>query len=197
MSLPPLQRLNGGILRQKPTEKAKSCQLKINKMIEISDEDNEFLAACDLKAAGQPILENKIGLLGAKRILFGQYAGQTFKFLVENDLGYIIHLLESEENQRGTGREVLPWKEDNKSSLRKYVELLPEYPEILDLIEYKREQRRLPLPERDILFGEHEGKKVSVILNKKGYCEWMMQQGVGRCEQFNEILKFLWDSQLQ
>ena len=73
-------------------------------MLPKSDEQNRADALRDLKAAGHKISE--IGLLGAMTKLFGQYAGVTFKFITENDLGYLIYLLESDENQRDTDREI-------------------------------------------------------------------------------------------
>jgi len=198
MSLPSLQRLDDGTLRQEPTEEALSRQQTnedLNRMIEKSDKENKADAAADLTAAGQPISE--IGLLGARRILFGKYAGQTFKFLAENDLQYITYLLESDEYERDFDREDYPlWKADNKSSLRRYIELLPEYPEIRKFIEGRKEQRKLDLPTQEVLFGKYKGQKVYDILSDKDYCEWMMQQSGSRCQQFNEILYLYLQPQL-
>ena len=136
-------------------------------MLPKSDEQNRADALHDLKAAGHKISE--IGLLGAMTMLFGQYAGVTFKFITENDLGYLIYLLESDENQRDTDREIYKWKADMKLSLLKYITLLPEYPEMVQLIKHRKHQQSLPFLEREVSFGKYKRKKIQELLLDKSY----------------------------
>ena len=46
-------------------------------------------------AGGDP--DNGQVVLGESEVQFGQYRGQTFRWLLENDVGYTVHLLRSHE----------------------------------------------------------------------------------------------------
>lgn len=54
-------------------------------------------------------------------ITFGKYAGQSFRWLLENDVGWVVWLL-SEYCQKGEKNELLKWQ---KEQLLKFVREFP------------------------------------------------------------------------
>ena len=113
-------------------------------------------------------------------ILFGKYSGISFEFFIQNDLGYVIYILASEQTQQETNRETHAWKAENKASLWKYAALYPEVmthvqEKILDLTT-RDENRSCPLRERKILFGKFKGKMYKDLLTDIDCCKWLKKQ---------------------
>ncbi|XP_032406065.1 uncharacterized protein LOC116710883 [Xiphophorus hellerii] len=96
------------------TDAAKAVAAAPSKAVDPTSLDPEKLEAAAKKAGG----EMWGGLLV---VTFGKYAGQTFRWLLENDVGWVTWLL-SEYCQKGEKNQLLKWQ---KERLLEYVREFP------------------------------------------------------------------------
>lgn len=95
----------------------------------------EALRAVELK---QGDAKDEIEVLGAYKLQFGAYFGQTFKWLLENDLGYVVYLLaDFEAAKESTSSSNLS---QNKVALKKYAFNFREVQRDCQLRKEKRER---------------------------------------------------------
>ncbi len=65
-------------------------------------------------------------VLSESELQFGQYRGQTFKWLLEHDVGYACSLIVSHQKERDSGDTSDTPLAGNKDALASYAELFPE-----------------------------------------------------------------------
>ena len=69
-------------------------------------------------------------VLSCHSIQFGKYQGQTFRWLLENDVGYAVQLVASHQRERERSVSDSPLMA-NKDALARYSCAHPEFPELL------------------------------------------------------------------
>ncbi|KAG7501097.1 hypothetical protein JOB18_039692 [Solea senegalensis] len=64
-------------------------------------------------------------VLAETELQFGQYWGQTFRWLLENDVGYVVSILASHQKEREGGMTMRTPLMSNKDALASYARLFP------------------------------------------------------------------------
>ena len=75
-------------------------------------------------------------MLGEYILQFGEYKGKSFRWLLENDVGYTIYLIKHTEREEAAG--VLMTEGHSKASLLSYVGYSCSFDEIQSLCYYVR-----------------------------------------------------------
>jgi len=96
------------------TDAAKSVAMGPSKAVDPSCLDSEKAEAAAKKSGGEM-------WKGQLVVTFGKYAGQSFRWLLENDVGWVIWLL-SEYCQKGEKNDLLKWQ---KERLLQYAREFP------------------------------------------------------------------------
>ena len=104
-----------------PTARAKAAQ-------EVEDEARAHV----ISQGGDPSMDQLV--LSQHRMQFGKYWGQTFKWLLENDVGYTLPLLTSHQKERERSRSQSALMA-NKDALTRYAHAFPELLESLRFVE--------------------------------------------------------------
>lgn len=81
-------------------------------------------------------------VLSCSTLEFGKYQGQTFRWLLENDVGYTIHLVYLHQRERETNVSQGP-QMANKDALTRYVCTYSEFVELLRFHKAQDESRSL------------------------------------------------------
>ncbi|KAL1246680.1 hypothetical protein QQF64_034388 [Cirrhinus molitorella] len=123
------------------TDAAKSVAVAPSKAVDPSCLDSEKAEAAAKKAGGEM-------WKGQLVVTFGKYAGQSFRWLLENDVGWVIWLL-SEYCQKGEKNDLLKWQ---KERLLQYAR---EFPPVTFHLDKRLEESR-----------KDKGKKAESTLSK-------------------------------
>ncbi|KAL0153055.1 hypothetical protein M9458_051654 [Cirrhinus mrigala] len=123
------------------TDAAKSVAVAPSKAVDPSCVDSEKAEAAAKKAGGEM-------WKGQLVVTFGKYAGQSFRWLLENDVGWVIWLL-SEYCQKGEKNDLLKWQ---KERLLQYAR---EFPPVTFHLDKRLEESR-----------KDKGKKAESTLSK-------------------------------
>ncbi|XP_034553842.1 uncharacterized protein LOC117822965 isoform X2 [Notolabrus celidotus] len=129
---PTLRRTSKGELELKPSEEAlkhapcRPLQAAQKGVPLVKKKPEEVMAeakACVLSEGGDPC--NEWLLLSKVALQFGQYKGQTFKWLLENDVSYTVYLVAGLQKEKRSSSPQDPLTA-NKDCLVKYAKAYPE-----------------------------------------------------------------------
>ena len=92
-------------------------------------------------------------LLGEYWLQFGRYKGKSFRWLLENDVGYTLYLLHSHQREEAAG--VVMTEGPSKDSVMSFLRYALSFKEIKDLLQYEAKKSSVPAPasEDDQLVG--------------------------------------------
>ncbi|XP_062340201.1 uncharacterized protein LOC134038681 [Osmerus eperlanus] len=132
-------------------------------------------------------------VLSQHRLQFGKYWGQTFKWLLENNVGYTLPLVYShqKERERSSSQSALM---ANKDALTRYAHAFPEFLEALSP-DMRASQ---PGHEGEALvgFGEHKGERLQDLNDAKdkervGFVKWLRRKTPQPGSQMDAALKYI------
>lgn len=171
-----------GYLRQDPSEEAKrikdnpDLQDKSAPQREEKVKDNArsivFMRGGDVS--------DRQEVLGEYILQFGKYKGKSFRWLLENDVGYTVYLFKKVEEEERAGQ--FKAEGPKKDSLLSFLEYGRSFKEIKDLLKYLAERSVAPtaLIEADNLvgFGIHAKKTWGDVWESRadGYAAFILQQ---------------------
>ncbi|XP_034729668.1 uncharacterized protein LOC117946003 [Etheostoma cragini] len=185
---PTFRKTSSGELDTKPSQEARNHAADrrplSSPVTEKKPEEVEAEAkARVLSEGGDPL--NKRLVLSRFMIQFGQYKGQTFKWLLENDVSYAAKMVVNHEKQRQTTLQ--SQLSANKDSLKQYAIA---YPEVLKEVRFHRGYERSRQSGKKgkalVGFGKHRSETlqdlyeskdrdkisyVSFLRNKKSTCD--------------------------
>ncbi|MEQ2290031.1 hypothetical protein AMECASPLE_039194 [Ameca splendens] len=134
-----------GYLRQDPSDEAK--RIKDNPDLQ---DQSAPLREAKVKENGHSIVFLRGGdvsdrqeVLGEYVLQFGKYKGKTFRWVLENDVGYIIYLINKVEEEERMGQ--FKPEGPKKDSLVSFLEYSRTIQEIEDLVKYLSERTVEPL----------------------------------------------------
>ncbi|XP_044025644.1 uncharacterized protein LOC122863319 [Siniperca chuatsi] len=155
---------------------AVACQVKM------PDRVREEAKARVLQAGGDPTCCQLV--LSESELQFGQYRGQTFKWLLSHDVGYTCSLLVSHQKEREGGDTSQSPLAANKDALASYAQLFPEMTAVIR----QRRMREGSLSVRGmdntlVGFGAHAGETYrslyeSTSSESRTYLQWVRKQKV-------------------
>ena len=135
-----------GFLRQDPSEEAKrikndpSLQNKSVPLNQIVVHRNAQQAVS--QRGGDHT--DRAEVLGEYKLQFGKYQGKTFRWILENDVGYTVYLLQDTQKEKDAG--VFVAKGHHKESLVSFLEYAQSFQEIRSLLIYEAERSSAPPP---------------------------------------------------
>lgn len=98
--------------------------------------------ACVVSEGGDPGAETVI--LSRCTVQFGKYRGQTFKWMMENDVGYMVHVVTVHQKERARERSVSQHPlMANKDALTRYSCAYPAFDEMVRFIRAHEEAKVL------------------------------------------------------
>ncbi|XP_058509620.1 uncharacterized protein LOC131475475 [Solea solea] len=122
-------------------------------------------------------------VLAETELQFGQYCGQTFRWLLENDVGYAVSILASHKKEREEGMTMRTPLMANKDALASYAGL---FPPMVTAIARRRlgESSKQSTNEVDdtlLGFGEHAHRSYKSLYNARDresrtYVDWLRKQ---------------------
>lgn len=165
-----------GYLRQDPSDEAK----KIKNNPELQDkspalrEDKVRENARSVVFLRGGDVTDRQELRGEYLAQFGKYKGKSFRWILENDVGYVVYLTHKVEEEERAGQFNL--EGPKKESLLSFLEYSRSFSEITDLLEYlsKRPAEPQPVVEIDdnlVGFGVHSKKTWREITPALGFLE--------------------------
>ncbi|GAA6220463.1 uncharacterized protein LOC108899583 [Lates japonicus] len=170
---PNFRKTSSGELETKPSqeaEKLRASQRPLTTVTVKKPEEGEAEAkACVLSKGGDPCSDQLV--LSRCTIQFGQYKGQTFKWLLENDASYAANIVASHQRERVHTKEQSPLMV-NKDSLTQYAMA---YPEVIEEVtfqcEYEKAKERSLQPGQEgkalVGFGKYRSETLQDLYESK------------------------------
>ncbi|XP_068592432.1 uncharacterized protein [Cebidichthys violaceus] len=160
---PTFRKTSAGKLETKPSQEALNLQAARRPLraagprgppvsVKTPEEVEAEAKARVLSEGGDARIERLV--LSRRTIQFGQYKGQSFKWLLENDVGYTAYLLADHQKQRQGQNSMMV----NKDSLNRYAIA---YPEVLTEVTFRQEGEAL------VGFGRHESDTLRELYESK------------------------------
>ncbi|KAM3621622.1 uncharacterized protein V6R79_013761 [Siganus canaliculatus] len=133
-----------GHLRQDPSQEAMNIKKNPALQDRTPPQSHEVVktnARTEVLQRGGDV-SDQLEVLGEHILQFGKYKGKHFRWLLENDVGYIMYLMKKveEEEREGTFRP----EGNSKDSLLSFMEYAKSFREIVDLREYLVARRPEP-----------------------------------------------------
>ncbi|XP_035528368.1 uncharacterized protein LOC118335960 [Morone saxatilis] len=151
----PSQEARNHVAGQRPLQPAQPVTAKSPQEVEAEAK------ACVLSEGGD--LCNDWLILSRFMIQFGQYKGKTFKWLLENNVGYAAYLVAShQKEQKGTMRQDPLMA--NKDSLTRYVS---HYPEVWKEVSFKRAYEKAEEGKAVVGFGMYSSMTLRGLYESK------------------------------
>ncbi|XP_051786119.1 uncharacterized protein LOC127528853 [Erpetoichthys calabaricus] len=134
-----------------------------------------------VRAAGGDPGDSKL-VRSASELQFGQYRGQTFKWLLTHDLGYAVMVLATHLRERKDGQVSDSPLASNKNALESYAWL---FPDVKKAIRRRQERdgsaRTLDEGKRLVGFGQHGHLTFEALYDTedreaKSYIKWLRRQ---------------------
>lgn len=119
-----------------------------------------------IQRGGDP--NEEMALLAESQLQFGQYRGQTFQWLLSNDVGYACAIVGSHEKERGSGDSTQTPLMLNKDALVSYARLFP--PMVIAITRRRiREgsQSMRGLDNKLVGFGQHANRTYKSLYGSK------------------------------
>ncbi|XP_072289119.1 uncharacterized protein [Eucyclogobius newberryi] len=134
-----------GFLRQDPSEEARRIKddpSMRDRSAPVKEEDVRQNALTVVRLRGGDA-SDPAEVLGEYRLQFGKYKGKHFRWLLENDVGYTLYLIQSHQKEEAAG--VLQAERHSKDSLQSFLRYALSFQEISSLLQYEA-QKRPPVP---------------------------------------------------
>nr|XP_046255940.1 uncharacterized protein LOC124065002 [Scatophagus argus] len=170
---PALPRASSGRLQMKPSQEALTYAAGQGPMQDArrgsppvkNKEEVEAEAKAHVRSEGGGDPSNAQLVLSGFTIQFGKYKGKTFKWLLENDVGYVAYIVASHQLERGQGNTMCQTPlMANKRSLEKYATA---YPEVLDEVRRSRSVQSVQNGEALLGFGKYKKLKLRSLYQSK------------------------------
>ncbi|XP_062250362.1 uncharacterized protein LOC133959255 [Platichthys flesus] len=148
-----------------------------------------------LQAEGDPECWQLV--LSESQLQFGQYRGQTFKWLLSHDVGYACGILVSHMQEREAGDSSQSPLAANKDALASYARLLPQ---MVQLIESRRMREGLvsvrAMDRTLVGFGAHAGMSLQALYEStstecKTYKRWIKTQRCGMGSRMHTVQVYI------
>ncbi|XP_076856568.1 uncharacterized protein LOC143510742 [Brachyhypopomus gauderio] len=136
-------------------------------------------------------------VLSESTVQFGQYRGQTFRWLLTHDVGYAMMVSAAHQREREGGDASVSPSMANKDVLVRYVSLFP------DVTRAVRERCVMDEPSSSgqegqclVWFGEHQSVSYRDLYQaqdreKRSYVQWIQQQKVRPGTKMEALQKFI------
>ena len=168
--------------RLKEQHKKRSSSQVIQKL---SVEAVEANAVSTVRKHGLNVCDRQL-LLGQFVHQHGQYRGQTFQWILENDPGYILYLCRDEESDKNRPKSWTKGDESLTEKLVSYAMMFDEYKRMKIILSTQEEARRKAKEKGDpgvqcVGFGKYYTmtfKELAQSDNKKhkSYCNWLKKK---------------------
>ncbi|KAL2076440.1 hypothetical protein ACEWY4_027968 [Coilia grayii] len=169
-----------GYLRQDPSEEAKRIKdnpdLQDKLAPQGEDKIREHARSIVFMRGGD--VSDRQEVLGEYTLQFGKYKGKTFRWLLENDVGYTVYLMKKVEEEERAG--LFNPEGPKKGSLLSFIEYSRSFQDIEDLLKYLAEKTVVPsaVNEDDNLvgFGVHAKKTWRAVWESRadGYAAFIL-----------------------
>ena len=180
-----------GFLRQDPSEEA--ARIKNNPHLQ----DKSPPQLPDIVHSNAHTLVSQQGgdvsdrreVMGEYVLQFGKYKGKCFRWLMENDVGYVLYLLRQTEEEGKT--ESGP----KKASLEVFLDYARSFTEILDLLARHKNPTPPAASEGDNLvgFGKHQHKTWREIWDQRsdGYAAFIIKKNTTKGSRMEKLQQYL------
>lgn len=113
-------------------------------------------------------------VFGEYVLQFGKYQGKSFRWLLENDMGYTIYLISDLQKTEAAGVHVR--RGHDKVSLQSFVDYAQSFDDIQSLLRYK--SLKPPVDDDLVRFGKHQDKTCRWIWDNRanGYAAAIMNK---------------------
>ena len=187
-----------GYLRQDPTDAAKL--LKDNPSLQdksapVKEELVKTNALTVVRQRGGDA-SDKTEVYGEYILQFGKYKGKSFRWLLENDIGYTIYLLKSHEKEEAAG--VFMAEGHSKDSLLSFVSYALSFKEIQSLLSYDSKKpvaTAAAASEDDQLvgFGSRASNTWREIWDSRddGYAAFILKKGCAPGTKMHKLQRYL------
>ncbi|XP_053730492.1 uncharacterized protein LOC128764612 [Synchiropus splendidus] len=160
-----------------------------------ADRVREEAKARVLEQGGDPT--DKALVLAQSELQLGQYRGQTFHWLLGNDVGYACHLIASHEREREEGNTVLTPLMANKDALASYARLFP--PMVAAINQRRMVEGTLPLAglHGTVLgFGDHRHRTYRSLYDARDtesrtYVNWVRKETVAPGSKMHAFQQYI------
>lgn len=135
-----------GFLLQKPSDEAD----KIKKNPSLQDKSLALSEDVVHKTAKEEVFNrggdytDRTEILGEYTLQFGKYKGKTFRWALENDVGYTVYLFKDVQKEREAG--VFVAEGHKKTSMVTFLDYAHSFEEIRALLKYEAERASAPPP---------------------------------------------------
>ncbi|XP_051261729.1 uncharacterized protein LOC127366634 [Dicentrarchus labrax] len=167
---PTLPRTSNGELETRPSQEARNHVVvrgplqAAQPVMAKSPQEVEAEAKALVRSEGGDLCNDWL-VLSRFMIQFGQYKGKTFKWLLENDVGYAVYLVADHQKEReGKGTMRQDPLMANKDSLTRYVS---HYPEVLEEVRFKRAYEKAEEGKALAGFGKYPSEKLQDLYESK------------------------------
>jgi len=138
-----------GFLRQDPIDAAKL--LKDNASLQdksapLREDVVKQHALTVVRQRGGDV-SDRTEVLGEYSLQFGKYKGKSFRWLLENDVGYTVYLLKHREKEEAAG--VCTTEGHKKASLLSFVDYARSFEELTSLLRFESEKATFPAASED------------------------------------------------
>lgn len=172
-----------GYLRQDPSDEAKKIKNNPNfqdRSPAVREDKVKENARSIVFLRGGDVSDRQ-ELLGEYLVQFGKYKGNSFRWILENDIGYVVYLIHKVEEEERTGQ--FNPEGPKKENLLSFLEYCRSFSEIVKLLEYLSKKSSEPeavvdIDENLVGFGVHSKKTWREIWENRadGYATFILQR---------------------
>lgn len=171
-----------GYLRQDPSEEAKKIKdnpdLQDKSAPQCEDRVKDNARTIVFMRGGD--VSDRQEVLGEYILQFGKYKGRSFRWLLENDVGYAVYLSKKVEEEETAG--LFKAEGPKKDSLLSFLEYSRSFQDIQDLLKYLSNRSEAPPALNDaenlVGFGVHAQKTWGDVWERRadGYAAFILQK---------------------
>lgn len=190
-----------GYLLQEPTDEARLIKNNPPQQDKTAPKKQELVrqnALTVIRQRGGDASDRR-EVLGEYILQFGKYKGKSFRWLLENDIGYTIYLIKSLQQEEAAGDFMA--EGHNKDSLLSFVSYAHSFEEIQSLLSYLSKNLAAPeaLSEDNQLlgFGSRAKSTWREIWDSRadGYASFVMGKTCVPRTRMYKLQKYLWEKQ--
>nr|XP_057925183.1 uncharacterized protein LOC131126545 isoform X2 [Doryrhamphus excisus]XP_057925184.1 uncharacterized protein LOC131126545 isoform X2 [Doryrhamphus excisus] len=192
-----------GFLLQDPTEEARQIKDNPSRRDKSPVAQQEVVRQNALAVVRQRggDASDQTEVLGEYILQFGKYKGMSFRWLLENDMGYTVYLIQSHQREEAAG--VLVVDGHSKDSLLSFLRYALSFKEINTLLEYESLKTSVPAPaaEDDQLvgFGARASNTWREIWESRddGYAAFILRRKCATGTKMHKLQQYLQKQQQQ
>ncbi|KAE8277938.1 hypothetical protein D5F01_LYC24023 [Larimichthys crocea] len=185
-----------GYLRQDPSDAAKL--LKDNSSLQdksapLKEDTVKQNALTVIRQRGGDV-SDRTEVLGEYILQFGKYKGKSFRWLLENDVGYTVYLLKHREKEEAAG--VCTTEGHKKASLLSFVDYARSFEEIISLLRFQSEKPTSQAASEDdqlVGFGTRAKSTWQEVWENRadGYAAFIMRAKCFSGSQMHKLQQYL------